>query len=140
MAELLVAPDVVALVIALLRDRLPEIDGQAPVQVTRAVPSPRPKTFVTVRQLGGAGRDSAVPVLDRVSVAVEAWAAQVAAAADLAQNARAVVHAAQGTVLGSVQVYRVVEAGAPVELPDPLSDQARVTFSAELSVRIRRPG
>ena len=139
MAELLVAPDVVELVCAVLRSRLPDIPDQAVVPVVRAVPNPRPPRFVTVRQLGGAGRDVALPVVDRVSVAVEAWADQVAAAHDLAQTARAVVHAAQGTVHGGIQVYRVVEAGAPVELPDPLSDQPRVTFTAELTVRIRRP-
>ena len=139
MAELLVAPDTVGLVVALLRSRLPELPEQPVVPVNRAVPSPRPPVFVTVRQLGGLGRDDAVPVVDRVSVAVEAWADQVVAAHDLAQNARAVMHAAQGTVHSGIQVYRVVEAGSPVELPDPLSKQARVTFTVELTVRIRRP-
>lgn len=138
MAELLVSPDVVDLVVALLRSELPNIADQAAVPVGRSVPNPRPAAFITVRQLGGPGRDSAVPVVDRVSLTVEAWAAGAFQAHDLAQNARAVVHAAQGTALGSVQVYRVNEAGAPVDLPDPLSTQTRFTFSAELTVRIRR--
>ena len=139
MAELLVAPDVVALVCVWLRTQLPTIPDQTAVPVHRAVPSPRPASFVTVRLLGGAGRDPALPVTDRASVAVEAWAGNVAAAHDLAQNARACLHAAQGAVHGGIQVYRVVEAGGPVDLPDPLSTQSRVTFTAELLVRIRRP-
>jgi hypothetical protein len=138
-AELLVAPDVVDLMIAWLKAELPNVPDQSTVPIHRAVPSPRPATFITVRLLGGAGRDSALPVVDRATVAIEAWAAQVVAAHDLAQNARAVAHQAQGAVLAGIQVYRVVEAGGPVELPDPLSSQARVTFSVELTVRIRRP-
>lgn len=139
MAELLVAPDTVALLIAWLNAELPNVPDQNAVPVRRAVPNPRPPTFVTVRLLGGTGRDPAVPVVDRALLAVEAWAPNVAAAHDLAQNARAVVHAAQGVVHGGIQVYRVVEAGAPVELPDPISAVPRVTFSVELTVRIRRP-
>ena len=72
MAELLVAPDVVALVCVWLRTQLPTIPDQTAVPVHRAVPSPRPASFVTVRLLGGAGRDPALPVTDRASVAVEA--------------------------------------------------------------------
>ena len=139
MAELLVAPDTVALLIAWLTAELPEIPDQSAVPVRRAVPNPRPPAFVTVRLLGGGGRDPALPVTDRVMVAVEAWATSVAVAHDLAQNARAVVHAAQGAVLGGIQIYRVVEAGGPVELPDPVSAQPRVTFTVEVAVRIRRP-
>jgi hypothetical protein len=138
MGELLVAPDVVDLVCVWLRAELPDVPNQVVVPVHRAIPSPRPVAFVTVRLLGGGGRDSVLP-LDRVTVAVEAWAGNVAAAHDLAQNARAVVHAAQGVVHAGVQVYRVEEGGGPVELPDPLSNQSRVTFTVELLVRIRRP-
>lgn len=139
MAELLVAPDVVDLICSWLRTELPNVPNQSAVPVHRAVPNPRPVAFVTVRLLGGAGRDPALPVVDRARVAVESWAGNVAAAHDLAQNARAVVHAAQGAVLGSIQIYRVVEAGGPAELPDPISAQPRVTFTVELSVRIRPP-
>lgn len=139
MAEVLVSPDVVALVIAWLKTELPLIPDQSAVSVTRAVPSPRPPQFLTVELIGGVGRQPGVPVVDRVAVTVEAWAQRVDQAHDLAQNARAVVHAARGVVLAGVQVYRVTEQGAPVELPDPLSDQPRVTFSVEMHVRIRRP-
>jgi hypothetical protein len=137
MAELLVAPDVVDLICAWLRAELPNVPEQTAVPVHRAVPNPRPLTFVTVRLLGGAGRNAALPVTDRALVAVESWAGNAAAAHDLAQNARAVVHTAQGAVLGGVQVYRVVEAGGPAELPDPVSAQSRVTFTVEVLVRIR---
>lgn len=139
MAELLIAPDVVDLVIAWLKAELPNVPDQAVVPIHRAIPNPRPSMFVTVRLLGGGGRDAALPIVDRVSVAVEAWAVKVVDAHDLAQNARGVVHMAQGAVLGGLQVYRVTEAGGPVELPDLLSAQARVTFTVELLVRLRRP-
>ena len=139
MAELLVAPDVVDLMIAWLTAELPNVPDQTAVPIRRAVPNPRPVAFVTVRLIGGAGRDPSLPVTDRAQVAVEAWAGNVAAAHDLAQNARAVVHTAQGATLGGIQIYRVVEAGGPVELPDPTSAQPRVTFTVELLVRIRRP-
>jgi hypothetical protein len=139
MAELLVAPDAVDLICVWLRTELPNLPDQNAVPVTRGVETPRPPEFITVRLLGGAGRDPALPVVDRAIVAVEAWAGTVAAAHDLAQNARAVVHAAQGVVHRGIQVYRVVEAGGPVELPDPISAQPRVTFTVELWVRIRSP-
>lgn len=139
MAELLVAPDAAALMIAWLSAELPNVPNETVVPISRAVPDPRPARFVTVRLLGGAGRDGALPVVDRPQLAIEAWAGTVAQAHDLAQNARAVVHAARGVVHAGIQVYRVDELGAPVELPDPLSAQPRVTFSVQLTVRIRRP-
>lgn len=139
MAETLVAPDAVALSIAWLSQELPQVPDQSPVPVTRLVPDPRPPSFVTVRLLGGEGRDGSNVPLDRPQVAVEAWAPTAAQAHDLAQNARAVMHAARGVVHSGTQVYRVEELGGPVDLPDPLSNQPRVTFSLLLTVRIRRP-
>lgn len=139
MAETLVAPDAVALSIAWLAQELPDMPDQTPVTVTRAVPNPRPPTFVTVRLIGGEGRNGSNVPLDRPQVAIEAWAQTPAQAHDLAQNARAVMHAARGVVHAGTQVYRVEEMGAPVDLPDPLSHQPRVTFSLLLTVRIRRP-
>ena len=133
------SPDATALMIAWLRQELPTIPDQSEVGVYRAIPDPRPGAFVTVRLVGGAGVDEQVHVLDRVSLAIEAWANRVEQAHDLAQNARAVALAARGVVLGSTQVYRVTEFAAPVELPDPLSDQPRVTFTVELTLRRRRP-
>jgi hypothetical protein len=139
MAEVLVSPDAVALYIAWLTAELPEIPEQSSVGVYRAIPSPRPTAFVTVRLSGGTGRDDALPVVDRPLLEFQCWAATPAAAHDLAQNARAVVLASKGVVLGSTQVYRVEDAGPPVDEPDPLSDQPRFTFRAQPHLRIRRP-
>lgn len=137
MTERLVTPDVVALVLVWLAEQLPTIPDQSPVPVIRVVPNPRPARFVTVRLLGGTGRDDP-PVTDRVAVTVEAWADTVEAAHDLAQNARAVIHTVRGAALAGTQIYRVIDHAAPIELPDPVSDQARVTFTVELTVRTRR--
>lgn len=139
MSEILVAPDAAALMIAWLTQQLPTIPQQSAVGVHRAVPDQRPTSFVTVRLLPGAGRDDANPVVDRPALAIEAWGPSAAAAHDLAQNARAVAHAAKGVVHGGVQVYRVDDVSAPADLPDPLSDQPRCTFTVQLTVRIRRP-
>jgi hypothetical protein len=138
MAETLVSPDVTSLLIAWLTAELPDLPDQAAVGVYRAVPNPRPSSFVTVQLLGGAGRTVENPPIDRAQVEVNAWASTAAAAHDLAQNARALIHAAQGAVLGSTQVYTVEDFGPPVDEPDPLSDQARFTFRVELTVRTRR--
>lgn len=139
MGEVLTSPDAVALMIAWLKQQLPDVPQQSAVGVYRAVPDPRPSTpFCTVRLTGGAGRDDHLP-LDRVSVSIEAWAPTVAQAHDLAQNARGVAFSAKGALLGGVQVYQVNDQGAPVELPDPLSNQPRVTFTVQLLLRVRRP-
>lgn len=139
MAELLVSPDVVALCIAHVKSVLPTIPNQSAVPVHRSVPDPRPAAFVTCRLAGGEGRSSALPVVDIVQVNFEAWGATVAAAHDLAQNARAAILSAKGAALSGVQVYNVEDFGPPVELPDPLSGRPRFVFSVQLSVRIRRP-
>lgn len=139
MAEVLVSPDVTALLVGWLTSELPAIPGQAGVGVFRAVPKKRPQSFVTVRLLGGPGRDGSNVPVDRPMVTIEAWAPSTAAAHDLAQNARAAIHAAQGVVIGGTEVYEVTDGGAPVDLPDPMSGQPRYTFTCQLLVRIRRP-
>ena len=136
--EVLVAPDAVASMIAWLKDQLPGIPGQAEVGVFRAVPSPRPAAFVRVRLGGGPGRTSTV--VDGAQLNIEAWADSAASAHDLAVNARAVALAAQGAVLGGVQVYRVEDGGYPVDLPDDLpSQQQRFTFTVVAHMRASRP-
>lgn len=138
MAEILIAPDVVALAIGWLRTELPTIPDQNAVPVHRAVPDPRPPTFITCRLAPGSGIDPALPVVDVVQLNFEAWAPTVAAAQDLAQNARAVMLAAKGVVVSGIQVYRAEDFAGPAELPDPLSNLPRFVFSIQLSIRIRR--
>ena len=138
MAEILVSPDATALAIGWLTATLPTIPEQAAVPVHRAVPNPRPPTFVTVRLGGGTGTSPTLPVVDVVQLNFEAWAPTVAAAHDLAANARAAMLSAKGAVVAGSQVYGAEDFGPPVELPDPLSNLPRFVFSIQLSVRIRR--
>lgn len=138
MAEILIAPDVVALAIGWLRSELPTIPDQAAVPVHRAVPDPRPPAFITCRLAPGSGIDPGLPVVDNVQLNFEAWAPTVAAAQDLAQNARAVMLAAKGVVISGIQVYRAQDFAGPAELPDPLSNLPRFVFTIQLSVRIRQ--
>ena len=145
MAEILVAPDAAALMIAWLASELPTIPDQTAVGVYRDVPDPRPDAFVVVHQDGGIGRDGSNVPLDRPQLTIDAYATTAAKASDLAQNARAVAHAARGVVHSGVQVYRVEDGGAPVDLPDPVAPKgtpgyrARFRFIVQLTVRIRRP-
>jgi hypothetical protein len=125
-AEVIVFPDAEGLVIDYLRDLLD-------VPVSGTVPNPRPGEFVTVRRLGGVRRNL---VTDAPMLTVEAWAAGDVAAHDLAQLARAHVHAmARASVLTEPAVYRVVEIAGPGHLPDPVSAQSRYVFTVEVAVR-----
>lgn len=129
MAELIVFPDAVAALV----DHLSAV--LAPTEAHTEVPSPRPANFVTLRRVGGVRRSL---VVDEPSIAVEAWGPNEGAATDLAQLARAVIHAAVGASFPNVgTIYRVVEFAGPASLPDPDSDQARVTFTVAVSVRGR---
>lgn len=145
MGEILVAPDAAGLMIAWLTSELPTIPDQTAVGVYRDPPSPRESAFVVVHQDGGPGRDGSNVPLDRALLTIDAYARTARAASDLAQNARAVAHAARGVVHSGVQVYRVEDGGAPVDLPDPLTSndspdfRARFRFIVQLTVRIRRP-
>ena len=139
MSEVLVSPDAVKLMIGWLRSELPDIpDHDHTIAVYRAIPNPRPASFITVQQTGGPGVDERLHVIDGVQLTIEAWAGRIEQATALAQNARGVALAARGVVLGDTQVYRVQDGGAPVPLPDE-SDQPRVTFTVTLTLRRRRP-
>jgi hypothetical protein len=132
-AQIVVTPDVQAIVATYLRTTLPTISGQASVSVTSQVPNPRPAAFVIVKSTGGAGRENLVQ--DRSDLIVEAWANTEAAANTLARNAYGATLAMQGQSVSSAQIYKVEVGGAPANLPDPTSDQFRFTFTVELRVR-----
>lgn len=106
----------------------------APTPVSARVPADRPGEFVTALRVGGAQRNL---VVDDATVLVEAWADQYDRAQDLAQLARAAVHAARGDRVGpqSLLVCRVDELAGPAVLPDPLSSQARYTLTLQVSLR-----
>lgn len=130
MAERIVFADVVELVLGLIESAIPG------VALGTLVPNPRPATFVVARRSGG---ERTSLVVDTAVVTLEAWASTPAAAADLAEQCRSVIHAAEGTVVDDVPVYRVDDVGAPSDLPDPLSDQPRYQFSVLVATRGSSP-
>ena len=92
----------------------------------------RPDRFVLVRRTGGARRSK---VTEDAQVTVEGWGDTAVEAHDLLQAARAVLHAARGTAVDGVPIYRVAELAGPAFLPDPDSRQARYTATFLIHVR-----
>lgn len=133
-ADLIVFPDVEALLATWLRARLAE--RGRPVPVGNKVPNPRPKSFVTVRRHGGA-RSSIVT--DVPQVGVECWAESDGDAHDLAQLVRALLHSLPGQTLDGYTVYRLPadqdEFAGPANLPDPVSEQPRYVFDMPIPIR-----
>lgn len=117
--------DTAAAVIAALNGALAE-------PVSGKVPEERPAAFVTVQRTGGPQRTR---VSEDVQLTVEAWAQRDDDAHDLAQKARRILHALPGEVLDGIAVYQCQELAGPANLPDPLSNQPRSTFTVLLHVR-----
>lgn len=90
------------------------------------------ETFLLVRRVGGPSRDV---VVDDATLTIEAWAPTRDAAHDLLQEARAHLHALEGTQVDGEMVYRVDEFAGPAWLPDPDSSHPRWTLTASVSVR-----
>ena len=128
--ETIVFPDATLATVTLLRSGLTALASTATVGAI--VPNPRELPFVTVRRLGGVKRNL---VVDSATVTVECWAAQDEDAHDLAQLCRALIHAAQGTTVGAVQVYQTAEIGGPASLPDPDSNDSRYVATYEIGTR-----
>lgn len=101
-------------------------------EVHKDIPDPRPAKFVTVRRGGGIRRSV---VSDQPLLLVECWAETSEDAHDLAQMCRGLLYAMRGTVQGDLAVYRVDEVGGPADLPDPLSNQSRYTFTVQVHLR-----
>lgn len=130
MNELIVFADAVVVAIAALRERLPEVGYDVPVE--GRVPAPRPARFVRVVRVGGVADGL---VIDDALLVVEAWAESDYESARLGQAARAVVRAMPGETIGGVTVYTVGEMSGLANLPDPASQQSRHTFTIEVSCR-----
>lgn len=119
-------PDAAACAVTILNAAL------TPTVYTR-VPNPRPATFVRLSRDGGIRRSV---VVDQATLVVECWAASEEAAQDLAQLARAALHAAEATTVGSYgTVYRVDEVAGLSFAPDPESDQPCYRFTVSLALR-----
>jgi hypothetical protein len=102
------------------------------VPVSGNVPPALPDQWVRILRTGGPSR---ARVLDEAQVTVEAWAVRAPDAAQLAQLARAHIHAMQGRTVGGVLVVRVTPFGGPAWLPDPTSKQHRFTWTEQITVR-----
>lgn len=120
--EVIAFPDVEALLISHLVTETGEI-------VSTKVPNPRPDRFVQILRVGGARRNI---VVDGARLTFECWDTDSVGASELARTVRAHVNAMPGRVSG---VSRVEEASGPANLPDPTSQQARYTWTAEVDVR-----
>ena len=114
-----------ALVIAYLKPLV------TPLEVHHDVPNTRPATFIRILRTGGP-RDG---VLDLAQLTVESWAYAADTAETNAQIVRRHLNNLVGQVLSLHPVYKVIELSGPHELPDPLSDSRRVTWSAQVWIR-----
>lgn len=123
--EVIVAPDVVATVITHLNSVLtPPVSNQ--------VPNPREFEFVVVVRTGGVMQGL---VVDQAQLTFDAWGDTEETAHDLAQLARAHVHAMRGETIDGVTVYRINEFAGPAALPDDESGQARFRWTMQVNVR-----
>lgn len=123
--EPILFPNAEAVVASLLRAETGE-------RVENRVPNPRVGTFYVVRRLGGT---RAHMVADAAMVAIEGWDVTDENAHDLAATARAHVLAATGRTVDGTAIYRVEEIAGLANLPDPLSDHQRHTFTVSVHVR-----
>lgn len=120
-----------ALVIAYLKPLV------SPLVVKHDVPNPRPDTFIRVLRTGGSsntGGGSAAP-LDLAQLTVESWAPDSDTAEANAQTVRHHINNLVGLSLSGHAVYKVVELSGPGELPDPLSNSRRSTWSVQVWIR-----
>lgn len=130
MDGLVLFPDATAVVIDHLTDTLPDYGESCPIH--KNTPDPRPSRFVQVFRTGGPRHNL---VVDGAQLTIECWADTAAEAADLASLVRAALLAVRSDVVGTVTFYKVDELAGPADLPDPLSQQARMTWSVIAFVR-----
>lgn len=131
MPTALLYPDAVAVTNTYLRAALVAA-GQA-VPVVSQVPNPRPAKFVRVSRTGGP--EVFTRVMDGAQITVDCWAPDAGAAMNLAQLSRRLIKDMCGTVQSGVSVHYVSEFGGPQDLPDPVSETPRVTFTVQIQMR-----
>lgn len=121
MAEHVTFPDAVDTAVMVVN-----ADPAVTVSAHGKVPAQRPAEFIRIRRVGGPKQNL---VMDGAHLAIEGWGATDTAAHDHVQAARAALYAASGEVVGGVTVGLVEELAGPADLPDPDSDQPRVTMT-----------
>jgi hypothetical protein len=126
MPAALLYPDAVQVTTGLLRAAL--VAAGKTVHVGTQIPNPRPATLVKVTRTGG---PKVLRVIDGAQITVDCWAADLGSAMDLAQLCRKCIEEMPGTA----PVHRVEEIGGPQDLPDPVSNTPRVTFTVQVQMR-----
>lgn len=133
--EVIVAPDVEALIVAYLNTELAARSNAA--RASTKVPASKPNTFVRVLRTGGP-RDF---VIDRAQMTLEAWARpnRPADAASLMELVRGLIGALDRFTYGGVtyQFYEPQEFSGPANRPDPDSEWERYTETFSVGVRAR---
>lgn len=124
MAEIVVFPDVEALVVSVLNTAFPT-RGEATLKASTRVPNPRPAEFVKV--LAGGGLDE-TKVSEAALITIEGWAKTEARAFAICELARAILRSQDGDIRG------VRGFSYPQNLPDPVSDQVRYTSTGDVRV------
>jgi hypothetical protein len=123
MAQLVIFPDVEALLVEILNDGFDDLDEQ--IKASTRVPNPRPAEFVKVLVSGGIDETM---VTDSVLVTIEGWAKTEPRARQICELARAILRSQDGEIRG------VRGFGYPQNLPDPVSDQVRYTSTGDVRV------
>lgn len=118
-------PDAAAVILSRLKVALPALAFH------HDIPNPRPTTFVRVFRTGG---PRANLVVDSAQLTIESWAPDIDVAMINAQSVRSKLNALHEQIV-SPSICRVDEFSGPAELPDPVSDSRRVTWSAAVLVR-----
>jgi hypothetical protein len=103
--------------------------------VSGDVPDERPDLFATITRHGGLSVHHGL--IDEATLVVEAWGQTPADAHDLGQDVRSALLAASGSVVDGWTVYQVEDLAGPGDLPDPRSEQPRVTLTVKFPVRSR---
>lgn len=130
-AELLVFPDIEAVLVKHLRAKLTERGDTA--HVSTIVPADRPDRLVKVARTGGPQRSM---TMDAPQVTVQCWASGEVDAHDLASLAHAIVAAMprEESIEGAV-IYHYIETSGPMFFPDLESQIPRYQFTGQLLVR-----
>lgn len=87
--------------------------------------------YFRINRVGGI---MANPVTDAAMLAIAAYAADPAAAADMANRVREALIAARATMVGDAWVRWWTEAAGPANFPDPTSKLTRYQFSGQLFI------
>lgn len=124
MAELIIFPDVEALVVQVINAAMADL-GRSTRASTRA-PSPRPADWVRVERFGGP-RESIIS--ENAQIIIEFWSGNETDAAYGLALARAVLNSQDS------QLFGVTEISGPSELPDP--DTSQIRYTQNFGVRVR---